>query len=92
MAFFFLAAFYWIIEIKGWRRWAFFFKVIGMNSLLVYFAYRFIDFQHTAHLLFGGLYTPLPEPWHEVLEALGALALVWSFLYFMYRQKIFFKV
>ncbi|GAB3166204.1 acyltransferase family protein [Telluribacter humicola] len=92
MAFLFLAAFYWVIDVQGYTRWAFFFRVIGMNSLAIYLAYRFIDFGKSSSLLFEGLYKHLAEPWHEVANALGALALVWLFLYFLYRSKIFVKV
>lgn len=92
MAFIFLAAFYYIIDVLAWQKWAFFFRVIGLNSITVYLAYRFIDFAHTSQLLFGGLYAPAPEPWQEVFQAFGALLLVWLFLYFLYRQKIFLKV
>lgn len=92
MAFIFLALFYWIIDVKGISRWAFFFKVIGMNSLLIYYVYRFFDFNYTSRLVFGGIYEITPEAWHEVFQALGALALVWTFLYIMYRNKIFVKI
>ena len=92
MAFIFLAGFYWAIEVKGWTRWAFFFKVIGMNSLLIYLGYRFIDFNHTSELLFSGFYAIADEKWHSVFRAIGALVLVWSGLYIMYRNKIFLKV
>lgn len=92
MAFLFLALFYWVIDVLGYRRWAFFFKVIGMNSLVVYLAYRFIDFNHSSQLLFSGIYDVFAEKWHEVFEALGALALVWLMLYFLYRLKIFVRV
>jgi len=92
MAFVFMAVFFWIIDVMQYRQWAFFFKVIGMNSLTIYLAYRFIGFDDTARLLFGGLYTPLPEPWHGVFNALGALTLVWVFLYILYRNKLFLKV
>ncbi len=92
MAFVFLAVFYFLIDVLKFQKWAFFFKVIGMNSLTIYLAYRFIDFYHTSNLLFGGLYAPLPEPWHKVFEALGALGLVWLLLYFLYRQKLFVKI
>ena len=92
MAFVFMAVFFWIIDVMQYRKWAFFFKVIGMNSLTIYLAYRFIGFDDTARLLFGGLYTPLPEPWHGVFNALGALTLVWVFLYILYRNKLFLKV
>jgi predicted acyltransferase len=92
MAFLFLAAFHYIIDVRGHVRWAFFFKVIGMNSLAIYLAYRFIDFGKTSRLLFEGIYKHAPEPWHEVFNALGALALVWVFLYFLYRNRLFLKV
>lgn len=83
--------FYWIIDVKKYTCWAFFFKVIGMNSLAIYLLCRFVDFGKSSQLLFAGLYNHLPEKWHEVFNALGGLVLVWSVLYVMYRHKIFVK-
>ncbi len=87
-----LAVFYWIIDVKGYQKWTFFFKVIGLNSLVIYFAYRFISFSHTSEKLLAGLYAPLAEKWHEVVVALGALVLVWLLLFILYKKKIFIKV
>lgn len=92
MAFLSLALFYLVIDVWGYRRWAFFFKVIGLNSLTIYLAYRFIDFRYTSRLLFEGIYRHAAEPWQEVWQALGALALVWLFLYVLYRNRLFLKV
>lgn len=92
MAFLTFALFYWIIDILQYRKWTFFFLVIGLNSLTIYLAYRLIDFGHTSRLLFQGLYINSPEEWHPVFQSLGALALVWVFLYVLYRLKIFIKV
>ncbi|MFC5411266.1 acyltransferase family protein [Larkinella bovis] len=92
MALNFLALFYGIIDVLGYRNWSFFFKVIGMNSIVVYLAYRFIDFDHTSKLLFEGFYKYAAEPWHETLQALGALGLVWTMLYILYRHRIFVKI
>ncbi len=92
MAFLSIALFYWIIDIMQFRRWTFFFIVIGMNSLTIYMVYRFIDFGYTSRLLFEGLYIRSAEPWHPVFQSLGALALVWVFLYLLYRLRIFAKV
>jgi predicted acyltransferase len=92
MAFTMLATFYWIIDVKGYKRWAFFFQVIGMNSLVIYLAVRFIDFNASSKLLFEGFYKYAPEKWHEVFNALGGFVIVWFFLYFLYRHKIFVKV
>jgi len=87
-----LAGFYWIIDVLGYQRWTFFFRVIGMNSLAIYLAYRFIDFNHTSRLLFEGLYIDTAEKWHPVYESIGALVIVWLFLYALYRLRIFIKV
>lgn len=92
MSFLFLGMFYWIIDILKFQKWSFFFVIIGMNSLTIYLIYRFVNFRYTSRLLFEGLYKPLGETWQPVMESLGALALVWLFLYFLYRKKIFFKV
>lgn len=92
LGFLILAIFYWIIDVKGYKKWTFFFKVIGLNSLVIYFAYRFIRFSYTSEQLLAGIYAPLPEKWHEVVVALGVLALVWLLLYFLYKKRIFVKV
>ena len=92
MAFLALALFYLVIDVAKYQKWAFFFRVIGLNSLTIYLAYRFIDFGFTSRLLFEGLYKFTPEPWHGVWQSLGALGLVWVFLYFLYRKGWFLKV
>jgi predicted acyltransferase len=92
MAFVILSLFYLIIDILNIKKWSFIFVVIGMNSLTIYMIYRFVNFRHTSRLLFEGLYNQLAEKWFSMFEAFGALVLVWCFLYFLYRKKIFFKV
>ncbi len=92
MSFLILALFYWLIDVKGYRKWAFFFKVIGVNSLTIYFAYSFINFTYTSNKIFGGLLRPIDEKWHASLISVGALGLVWVFLYILYRNKLFIKV
>lgn len=92
MAFLILSLFYYVIDVLKFQSWTFFFQVIGMNSLTIYLAYHFIDFEHTSHALFAGLYAPVPEQFHDALEALGALVLVWSMMYFLYRKRIFIKI
>ena len=92
LAFCSLAIFYWIIDIKGYQKWAFFFRVIGMNSLVIYLLVRFVDFNSSSRLFYEGLYKHTEDKWHEVFNALGGLLLVWLVLYFLYKNKIFVKV
>lgn len=86
------SVFYYIIDVRGWRRWDFYFKVIGMNSILIYLPPRFIDFSKTSHLLFGGIYGLLPEAFYPVAETVGYMTILWLFVYFMYRQRLFLRV
>lgn len=88
-----LAVFYWIIDVKGFQKWTFFFTVIGMNSILIYLAGEFIDFEYAAKFFFGGLVGFLSEDWlRSTLLATGVLAVKWAFLYFMYKKKTFLRV
>ncbi len=48
------------------------------------------QFTNLNSLELSGRYFQLVEA--GIAEALGALALVWAFLYFLYRKKIFIKV
>ena len=38
-----LSLFYWVIDVKGCKRWAFFFVVIGANAITIYLAPFLID-------------------------------------------------
>ena len=88
-----LAVFYWVIDVKGIKGWTFFFTVIGMNSILIYLAGEFIDFEYAARFFFGGL---LNLSSSTAVQALGGvlafLAVKWAFLYFLYKKKTFLRV
>ena len=86
------ALFYYIIDVKNCRRWTLFFRVIGMNSITIYLAQRFIDFEYTSKSIFGGLASVFPESFQPFVLAMAYIAVCWGFLYVLYRQKIFLKV
>ncbi len=92
LGFVLLALFYWIVDVQRFQKWAFFFIVIGMNSLVMYLAYRFIDFNESSRLLFSGVYEHAAEGWHKVFQTLGGLLLAWLLLYFLWRKRVFVKV
>ncbi len=100
-----LALFYLIIDIWGFRKWAFFFVVIGSNSIAVYMAAHLFDFRNIGNIFVkgwttnknigvdGGLsYWVGPGPWSSFVEALAAFIVIWLILYWMYRKKTFIKV
>ncbi len=87
-----MALFYYVIDVLGYVKWAFFFKVIGMNSILIYMSKRFIDWDYTNHAFFNWLYQLFGGPYNLVLVAIGYLTIKWIFLYIMYKKKIFLRV
>ena len=86
-----LALFYVIVDIWKFRRWGFYFKVIGVNSITVYMAVMFISFRGISVNLFEGLAMHLGI-WGNVLIAAGALGIIWLCLYLLYKNKIFLKI
>lgn len=83
-----LAAFYFAIDVRGWRRWAFPLQVIGVNSITIYMLARFVDFDALAGLALG----QEPARLHPVLLAGGGLALEWLLLWWLWRRRIFLRV
>ena len=87
-----LAALHWIVDVRGWTKWAFFFKVIGMNAITIYVLQWAWRFPITSQKLFGGVAGLLPEAWRSLLLVFGGLLLKWLLLLFLYRRKIFLRV
>lgn len=86
-----LALFYWIIDIRGYRKWAFVFTVIGANSITIYLARHFFNFREVG-LIFTHGFINLLGPWKPFAIELGSVVAGWMFLYYLYRQKIFLRV
>jgi len=87
-----LSLFYFIIDVKGYQRWTLFFRVIGMNSILIYISFRFIDWSYTTNGFFkwaGQLAGPTSGEY--VMDILN-IGLHWLFLYILYKKKIFLRV
>lgn len=87
-----LSIFYYIIDVLGYRKWAFFFKVIGMNSILIYMSGHFIEWEYTTNSLFGWLGQLIGNPFNAVILVIAYLLVKWLFLYFLYEKKVFLKV
>ena len=93
--FLFVAGFSWVIDVKGYKKWAFPLVVIGMNSIAAYLiAHLFEDFIiDSFHInlgphvfqIFGTALEPLTQ---------GAVVLLtyWLILWWMYRRKLFLKI
>ena len=90
-----LAASYLVIDVLGWKGWAFPLVVIGMNSIAAYCLSHLIEGflksslkTHLGHDLFRSLGTTY-EP---LLEGAAVLGMLWLILFWMYRRKLFLRI
>jgi predicted acyltransferase len=80
--------FYWLVDVRGYRKLAFPFLVIGMNAVAIYMSESIIPWSNIVaiftHSRAGtlGSFTPL-------FHAIVVLTVEWLVLYWMYKRKIF---
>ncbi len=89
---FMMLAFFWLIEVRGYRKFAFPLVVVGMNSIFIY----------SVGILFGGGIRRAVGVFTGNFTWVGALATVvlhacsllfmWYVCYWLYKRKIFFKL
>jgi predicted acyltransferase len=90
-----LAAFYAVVDLKGWKAWAFPLVVIGANSIAAYcldwLTADFIQAVLVRH--FGeSPFLALGPAYQTLLLGGAALLILWLILFWMYRKKIFLKI
>jgi len=89
------AAFSWVIDMKGYRKWAFPLVVIGMNSIAAYLiAHLFERFTFRSFQIHLGpnAFRVLGAGLEPLLLGLAVLLTYWLILYWMYRRKLFLKI
>lgn len=86
-----LAIFYFIIDIKKYKKWAFFLKVIGMNSILIYISPFFINWPYVTNAFFKWA-IQLSGEYNDYVHGLAELGIKWVFLNFLYIKNIFLRV
>jgi predicted acyltransferase len=82
--------FYWLVDVRQWRTWAFPLLVIGTNALAAYLGPSLVATRRVAGALTGPLARDLGA-WGAVLTAGVALLLNWLILLWMYKRKIFLR-
>ncbi|MEO6187324.1 MAG: DUF5009 domain-containing protein [Ginsengibacter sp.] len=87
-----LALFYYVIDVLGYVKWSFFFRVIGLNSILIYMSGHFIEWEYSTNSFFKWLGQLAGDPYNAVVMAICVLVVKWLFLYFMYKKRVFLRV
>ncbi len=92
-----MAFFYWIIDIRGNKKWTPFFTIVAMNSIFIYVFSETIGHQWLRGFgkiwTFGFLgFTGMSEPLLGVFNALFVLGILWYVCYYLYQNKVFIKI
>lgn len=86
-----LAVFYAVMDVCGYRKWAFVFTIIGVNAITIYIAQRFIDFEFMANYFLSGTIRLAGSLGPTVLLG-GVLVAEILFLWLLYSKRIFLRV
>jgi predicted acyltransferase len=88
----FLAGFYLIIDIWGWRRWAAPFVWIGMNPIAVYMLHNLVDLEKIAKRIVGGDLNRYFASYGQLVVAAVVVLITFGFARFLYQRKIFLRL
>lgn len=87
-----LAAIFWMVELRGWRKWAVPLVIVGMNSTAIYLMDQLLPGwivqtlkTHLGQDIFTGM-------WGMTLQRCAVLLVLWLICWWMYRRKIFLRI
>lgn len=92
-----LAFFYWLVDIKGVRKWTWFFAVVGMNPIFIYLFMEtaghqwLVDFSG-AFIADGLIRLGSSESLAYFFNSMVVLGLAWGMCYWLYKKKIFIRI
>lgn len=93
----FLSLFYYIIDVRGFRKWCQPFVWIGTNSITIYLAVYIVDFPKLAEKFVGGdihayFEAHVAKGFGDLVIAMVALLLSILLCRFLYHRRIFLRV
>lgn len=86
------AAFYWVVDVRGWTRWTPVLRIVGVNAITIYMLQCIVQFSGISKWFLGGLASKLPEDVGALLLATGVVVLKLLLLGFLDRKKVYLKV
>ena len=85
-----LLFFYWLIDIRGYRKWAFPLTVIGTNAIFIYMFSSLVHLGPMVAVFTQGISRILPNS-GLLFQQVAILAVEWLILFWMYKRRIFIK-
>lgn len=87
-----LLAFYWLVEVQGYRKWTFPLVVIGANSIFIYSVHMVLQgWLRRAVDVFTFKFAWLGD-FAPVAQSCTVLLVLWYLCYWLYQRKIFLKL
>lgn len=87
-----LLAFYWLVEVQGYRKWTLPLVVVGANSIFIYSIDNVLrGWLNKAVGVFTFRFEWLGD-FAPVAQSCTVLLVMWGACYWLYRRKIFFKL
>lgn len=88
-----LALFYWLIDVRGWRKWSYFFVIIGTNAIAAYMLSEVWNIGSAlSEPVFEGIGHWLPDGPADFIRAVANVGSLWLILWHFYQRRIFLKV
>ena len=87
-----LGIFYQVIDVWKFQTWAQPFVWIGMNAITIYLVSAFVNFRLLSDRLVGGDVAKALGSWSEFVKSVVVLVMVFAFVHFLYRRKIFLRL
>jgi heparan-alpha-glucosaminide N-acetyltransferase len=97
-----LAAFYWIIDVEGFRRWSFPLIVVGTNSIAAYCMSQLLKPWvrntlkiHLGQGIFEGTYfgvTLFDPVFAPIVESAAFLLFLWVVCWWLYSRRVFIRI
>jgi len=88
-----LALFYWLIDVRGYRKWAGFMVIAGMNPLFVYMYANLLG--GWTDTFVGIFVTPFLENIGvvgKIIQKNLILLVIWYLAYWLYKRKVFLRI
>jgi predicted acyltransferase len=86
------AALYWLIDVRGVRRWTFPFVVVGMNSIIMYLLAA-LGARWIRHALYAyGGQAIFETTYGPIFESLAVLAICWLICLILYEKSVFVRI
>lgn len=91
------APLYWLVDIKGYKKWTVFFTIVGMNPIFIYIFSRTVGkywFHGSVAVFVKGFMNRLTasEGIVNLTTYIAILGLEWYLCYWLYKKRIYIKI